>query len=345
MSAVSQQILTIQRGLIERKENIEMLGRSIKLHENVAVFITMNPGYAGRSNLPDNLKSLFRSFAMVVPDRKLIAQVMLYSQGIVSAEKLAGRIVDLFLLCQDKMSPQRHYDFGLRALKTLLVSAGALKRQAMEGRGDLEGDELELAEKDALIVGACNNVLPKLIAEDMAVFKDVLEEIFPGSSVAKMEDEKVRTEVVKICEERHYVASDAFVQKVLQLRQVMDMRHGIMVVGPVGVGKSAALSVLMKALEKVDGRKGGMYIIDPKAINKESLYGTLDGTTLEWTDGVFTSLLRKIIDNQKGESERRHWIVFDGDVDPEWAENLNRYVLAKCCKSAQTSLMESLLMT
>lgn len=54
-----------------------------------------------------------------------------------------------------------------------------------------------------------------------------------------------------------------------------------------------------------------------------SLYGTLDGTTLEWTDGVFTNLLRKIIDNQKGESERRHWIVFDGDVDPEWAENLN----------------------
>ena len=324
LSAVSQQILTIQRGLIERQENIEMLGRSIKLHENVAVFITMNPGYAGRSNLPDNLKSLFRSFAMVVPDRKLIAQVMLYSQGIVSAEKLAGKIVDLFLLCSSKMSSQRHYDFGLRALKTLLVSAGALKRQALEGMGDLEGEDLELAEKNALIVGACNNVLPKLVAEDMSVFKDVLEELFPGSTVAKMEDEKVRTEVLAICEEHYFTASDSFVQKVLQLRQVIDMRHGIMVVGPVGVGKSAALNVLLKALENVDGTKGDMYVIDPKAINKESLYGTLDGTTLEWTDGVFTSLLRRIIDNQKGESERRHWIVFDGDVDPEWAENLNR---------------------
>ena len=71
-------------------------------------------------------------------------------------------------------------------------------------------------------------------------------------------------------------------------------------------------------------QKGEMYVIDPKAMNKEELYGSLDGTTMEWTDGVFTSLLRMILANQKGEADRRHWIVFDGDVDPEWAENLNR---------------------
>lgn len=44
---------------------------------------------------------------------------------------------------------------------------------------------------------------------------------------------------------------------------------------------------------------------------------------MEWTDGVFTGILRKITENQRGESQKRHWIIFDGDVDPEWAENLN----------------------
>jgi dynein heavy chain 1 len=326
LSAVSQQILTIQRGLMEESSHISLLGRSVKLDPNMGTFITMNPGYAGRSNLPDNLKSLFRSVAMVVPDRKLIAQVMLYSQGIVTAEQLAPKIVDLFLLCDSRMSSQRHYDFGLRALKTLLVSAGALKRRAIEGKGLLSGEALAEEERNALIVGACNNVLPKLIAEDMAKFKEVLEEVFPGSEVSKMDDDVLKKEILATCECNGLVAADGFIQKLLQLNQVLDMRHGVMIVGPSGSGKSAALRVLLESMEKVDGTKGEMYVIDPKSIDKDKLYGSLDGTTLEWTDGVFTSLLRKIIDNQKGESERRHWIVFDGDVDPEWAENLNRYV-------------------
>ena len=93
LSAVSQQILGIQQGLLESSSHIELLGRNISLDPNMATFITMNPGYAGRSNLPDNLKDLFRSVAMVVPDRNLIAQVMLYSQGIVTAEKLAPSLL------------------------------------------------------------------------------------------------------------------------------------------------------------------------------------------------------------------------------------------------------------
>lgn len=81
---------------------VELVGKQVKVSTDMAIFITMNPGYAGRSNLPDNLKKLFRSLAMTKPDRQLIAEVMLFSQGFRSAEKLASKIVPFFKLVFEK---------------------------------------------------------------------------------------------------------------------------------------------------------------------------------------------------------------------------------------------------
>ena len=97
-----------------------------------------------------------------------------------------------------------------------------------------------------------------------------------------------------------------------------------MMVGPSGSGKTNAWKVLLAALEWLDGIVA--YVKDPKAMDKEALYGTLGPITREWNEGIFTHILRKIVDDVRGESGKRHWIIFDGDVDPEWVENLNRWV-------------------
>lgn len=56
-----------------------------------------------------------------------------------------------------------------------------------------------------------------------------------------------------------------------------------------------AWRVLLKALERLEGVEGVAHIIDPKAISKDHLYGTLDPNTREWTDGLFTHVLRKYV--------------------------------------------------
>lgn len=57
------------------------------------IAISLNPGYAGRAELPQNLKNLFRSFSMVVPDYSLISEIILFSQGFSTAKKLSRKVV------------------------------------------------------------------------------------------------------------------------------------------------------------------------------------------------------------------------------------------------------------
>ena len=199
LSACSEQILIIQTGLRERKAQIELMSRDVKLNPQMGSFVTMNPGYAGRSNLPENLKQLFRQMAMVKPDRELIAQVMLYSQGYRTAEQLAGKIVSLFELCNDQLSSQPHYDFGLRALKSVLVSAGNMKREEISrcraeniDLNTFSPKELEEFEQKILLRSVCETVVPKLIADDIPLLSALLSGVFPGSKIPLILEPKLR---------------------------------------------------------------------------------------------------------------------------------------------------------
>merc|ERR550519_639625 len=344
LSAVSQQIQTIQECLKTSTGNarmsVELIGKQVQVNPDMAIFITMNPTYAGRSNLPDNLKKLFRSMAVTKPDRGMIAEVSLFSQGFRTAEGLALKIVPFFKLCDEQLSRQSHYDFSLRAIKSVLTSAGNVKRtritnmkEAMKAAGVTDIDESKIAEnlpeQEILIQSVCETMEPKLVAEDIPLLYSLLSDVFPGVSYTRGEMDDLKGHIRKVCAEEQLVCGEgeeigaAWMDKVLQLYQIVNLHHGLMMVGPSGSGKSTAWRVLLKALERLEGKEGVAHVIDPKALSKEDLYGVLDPNTREWTDGLFTHILRKIIDNVRGELDKRQWIIFDGDVDPEWVENLN----------------------
>ena len=324
LSAVSQQIQNIQLGLKQGSEDdkaqIELVGRQLRVNLNTGIFITMNPGYAGRSNLPDNLKKLFRSVAMSKPDKELIAEVMLYSQGFNQAKQLSKQTVPFFDQCSAQLSKQAHYDFGLRALKSVLVSSGGLKR-ARIGSGNLGSEEA--VEPEIIVQSIRETIAPKLIKSDVEIMVTIESGCFPGVHYVPADLVDLEEAIRALAAERHLVVSDTWMTKVLQLYQIQMIHHGVMMVGNSGTGKSAAWKLLIDALQRVENVEGVSHVIDSKVMSKEALYGNLDSTTREWTDGLFTSILRKIVDNLRGEDSKRHWIVFDGDVDPVWVENLN----------------------
>lgn len=104
---------------------------------------------------------------MTRPDRELIAQVMLFSQGFRTAEELASKIVPFFNLCAEQLSPQPHYDFGLRALKAVLASAGILKRERLLKSDSAVGLSDSSSEQVILIQSVTETIVPKLVADDV----------------------------------------------------------------------------------------------------------------------------------------------------------------------------------
>ena len=163
-----------------------------------------------------------------------------------------------------------------------------------------------------LIEATCGSIVPKLVAEDIPLFTALLQAVFPGCKMPTVNDEVLMNALKQVCHQKNLEFAGEWAEKLLQLKSLLDVRHGVMLVGPSGTGKTAAWTTLLEAIGKVDGQKSDSYIIDPKAIPLEQLYGNLDPNSLEWTDGVFTKLLRKVSDTSNGKALKRSWIIFDG---------------------------------
>ncbi|ODV98401.1 hypothetical protein PACTADRAFT_20118, partial [Pachysolen tannophilus NRRL Y-2460] len=317
LSAVSTQIEKIELGLsFQTSSNkIELLGKQTAVHPESGIFVTMNPGYAGRSTLPENLKKLFRSFSMNKPDREVIAEVVLNSQGFTTAASLAKKIVPFFSQLEEKTSRQTHYDFGVRALKSTLIHCGINNRKTIDTNAGV--DELLIVLKSLE-----ETIRPKLTSADEKIFTKLEDEFF-GLSYQLDSQEELISCLKTVSQVSGITLSSEFIKKVIQLYQIQSTHHGIMLVGEAGVGKSTIWKTLLSALDRIEDCESIRYIIDCKVITKDKIYGSLDPITRDWTDGIFTHILRRIAENLRGESSRRTWIIFDGDIDPEWVESLN----------------------
>lgn len=106
LSVVATQIATLMAAVKAGSARFNFLGSEIRLVPTCGVFVTMNPGYAGRSELPDNLKAIVRPVSMMVPDFTLIAEIMMFAEGFAAARPLSKKMIAIMELSQQQLSKQ-----------------------------------------------------------------------------------------------------------------------------------------------------------------------------------------------------------------------------------------------
>jgi len=307
LSVCSVQFKAVTDAIRRGAQRFVIEGDEISLDDTCGVFITMNPGYLGRAELPEGLKALFRPITVVVPDLELICENMLMAEGFVSAKLLAKKFVTLYTLCKDLLSKQLHYDWGLRAIKSVLVVAGTFKRS-----------ESEVSELNLLMRALRDFNIPKIAFTDLQIFHGLLGDLFPGVGIPRKRNMQFEQCVTEAVLESKLHPEPEFVLKVVQLQDLLAIRHCVFVMGPPGAGKSSVWKTLAKACEK-DGRKTTFIDIEPKVVSTHDFYG-YNLPSKEWKDGLFSKMLRTLAEIP---DQNPKWIVMDGDLDANWIESMN----------------------
>ncbi|XP_066581151.1 dynein axonemal heavy chain 2 [Prorops nasuta] len=315
LSVVAQQILSIFTALSQKLKRFVFEGTEIALVSTVGLFITMNPGYAGRTELPDNLKSMFRPISMMVPDSSMIAEISLFGEGFSDTRILAKKVFTLYSLAQQQLSKQFHYDFGLRGIVTLTRYAGKKKRLYPN-----------LPDEEVILLAMKDMNIAKLTAEDLPLFVGITNDLFPNVEAPTVDYDEMRSYIKQEIRSIGLQPVPLIFTKVIELYETKSSRHSTMILGESNTAKTTTWRILQGTMTRMrnDGKTGfnvvHVYPINPKALSLGELYGEYNLSTGEWLDGVLSSIMRKTCADPGPEEK---WILFDGPVDAVWIENMN----------------------
>uniref|UniRef100_A0A4X2MA56 Dynein heavy chain hydrolytic ATP-binding dynein motor region domain-containing protein n=1 Tax=Vombatus ursinus TaxID=29139 RepID=A0A4X2MA56_VOMUR len=156
----------------------------------------------------------------------------------------------------------------------------------------------------------------------------IISDLFPGVLIPEHDYGILQSTIIEVMTGQKLQPEPCMVHKVIQFYETMLVRHGVMLVGPTGGGKTTVYQVLAETLGVL--HKMGIensfyqpvktYVLNPKSITMGELYGEVNNLTLEWKDGLMALSVRAAVNDT---SEDHKWIISDGPVDALWIENMN----------------------
>ncbi|XP_008181522.3 dynein heavy chain 2, axonemal [Acyrthosiphon pisum] len=315
LSSITQQISSIFSALAADLKTLVIENRNVALVSSCGIFITTCPTNEYNKYLPDNFKSMFRTVSMIVPDSKLIAETILFSEGFKDSKTLGNKIFVVYSLFKQIVNKQNYCEYGLRSLIGLIKYAGNYKRT-----------NTEIPDNEIILLAVHKTILANINKEELPIFTDMINNLFPDITPPETKYEVLIDAIKRSMLKNNLQPTDSAVLKIVQLYEIKTYRSSVIIIGNSGAAKSITWKTLRDALillkrEQINSFETVIeYVLNPITLTIEELYGKYNHATHEWEDGVFSSIVRKICSDNGLEQK---WVILDGPLENRWVENMS----------------------
>ena len=257
-------------------------GKSIPVEKGFFLMKTSHTSFIGRNKVPESMKVLFRPTTIIAPNIRIIIKNILISFGFKKHDSLSYEIEHFANLFNSQFSKRTQYHFGIRRIEFILE----LARNII----NVESSEFET---EGVKQAICEDLIPTLVLADIPIVESILSAAFGESNTTTITKNLQQEDCIENC------------------FKLLNQHQSLMVIGPTFSGKTTILKAVAKQrnVEK-------MFIINPKSISKDQLFGK--NGIKGWEDGMLSKTFQRILSNTD-----ENWIIFDGPIDHNWIENLN----------------------
>lgn len=314
LSAIAQNLTRMKQAVSSRLKTVNLEDCVLSLNGSGNICVSMNSSGFLYTNLPGNLKVLFRSVSMMAPDIGRIAEVELFAGGFVRAKDLAVKLAVGYKLLSEQLEEKERYNLGLSSLKTVVETAISMKRSLPE------------VNEDTLLLRSMIDInIPQLRSVDVRIFQDIMQDVFSESVMLPFDNSAIFSALESVCARRRLTLHQTFKLKAIQIIELMYVHRAFILVGEPLTGKTEILHTLAETLSLLRERKSKLgatvrfETVLPGVLDSDGLFGYQCDESGSWRDGLCTTVLRRFAGDP---STDRKWLVFDGALNSAWVENL-----------------------
>lgn len=314
ISTITQSLISISQAVATNQEIITLEGSTFRLNPMGNICIITNLGLFKHCDLPDNLKILFRTVSMMSPDINRIVEIELFAAGLSDSKLLASKLNTLYKILSEQLWCKSCNIFNICYAKAIVRTISYLKRSFPNEN-----------ESMLLLHSIIDINLPKLCNTDILIFKNIVHNMFPGTTLLPPNYTIFSHTVDTVCESRSLHVHDTFKLKIIQVFELMYVHRALILFGHPLVGKTEILYVLVDVLAALhkQGVEFGVNVkletVVPGAANANQLFGSFADESRIWRDGICSKVFRSFLEN---DSFDRKWIAFDGPLNDVWIESL-----------------------